>query len=194
MPLPDLLTLVGSRTGHFRLESGHHSDRWLDLDQIFLHPSALRPFVTELARRVAGHGVDTVCGPLNGGAFLAELMALELGAAFAFTERIVSQRSGLFPVDYRIPAALKAALRGRRVAIVDDAISAGSAIRGTLADARACGAVPVALGALIAFGSGARQIAADEGIPLESLVQLPNPIWAPTECPMCALGAPLQSP
>ena len=192
--MPDLPTLVGSRTGHFRLESGHHSDRWLDLEQVFSRPSVLRPFVTELARRVAGHGVDTVCGPLNGGAFLAELMALELGADFAFTERIVSQRSGLFPVDYRIPAALQAALRGRRVAIVDDAISAGSAVRGTLAEARACGAVPVVLGALIAIGSVARQIAAGEGIPFESLVQMPNTIWAPTECPMCALGAPLQSP
>ncbi len=186
--------LVGSRTGHFRLESGHHSDRWLDLDKVFARPSALRPFVTELARRVTGHGVDTVCGPLNGGAFLAELMALELGADFAFAERIVSQRSGLFPVDYRIPPALQAELRGRRVAIVDDAISAGSAVRGTLADAKACGAVPLVLGALIASGSGARKIAADEGIPFESLVQLPNPIWAPTECPMCALGAPLLSP
>ena len=192
--MPDLFTLVSSRTGHFRLESGHHADLWLDLDQLFARPTALRPFVTALTRRIAGHRVDAVCGPLNGGAFLAELLAVELGVDFAFAERTLSQRSGLFPVDYRVPPALRPVLRGKRVAIVDDAISAGSAVRGTLADAKACGALPLVLVALIAFGSGAREIAADERIPLESLVQLPNPIWAPTECPMCALGTPLRTP
>ena len=154
----------------------------------------MRPFVTELAGRVATHDVEIVCGPLNGGAFLAELIASKLGLEFAFAERVVTDRVGLFSVDYRIAPALREALRGKRVAIVDDAISAGSAVRGTLADTRVCGALPIVLGALIAFGSGARQIAADEGIPFESLVRLPNPIWVPTECPMCALGARLQSP
>jgi len=83
---PDLLTLVGSRTGHFRLESGHHSELWLDLDQLFAPPAALQPFVAELASRVATYGIDTVCGPLYGGAFLAEFVALQLGVEFAFAE------------------------------------------------------------------------------------------------------------
>jgi orotate phosphoribosyltransferase len=150
--------------------------------------------VTELGRRVSARRIDAVCGPLSGGAFLAELMAADLGVDFAFAERVVTDRIGLFAVDYWIAPALREALRGKRVAIVDDAISAGSAVRGTLADIKACGARPLVLGALIAFGSGAREIAADERIPFESLVQLPNPIWAPTECPMCALGTPLQTP
>jgi orotate phosphoribosyltransferase len=154
----------------------------------------LRPFVAELGGRVSARRIDAVCGPLSGGAFLAQLIAADLGVGFAFAERIVTERTGLFPVDYRIAPPLREGLRGKRVAIVDDAISAGSAVRGTVADVKACAALPVVLGALISFGSRAREIAADERIPLESLVQLPNPIWAPTECPMCALGAPLQTP
>jgi orotate phosphoribosyltransferase len=186
--------LVGSRTGHFRLESGHHSELWLELDQLFARPAALRPFVTQLAGRVAIHGVDTVCGPLNGGAFLAELMALELGVEFAFAERIVSQRVGLFPVDYRVPAELRAGLHSKRVAVVDDAISLGSAVRATLADLETCQANPVVIGALLVMGGAAPEFAAARRLPLERLADLPLQSWLPSECPMCASGMPVADP
>jgi orotate phosphoribosyltransferase len=122
------------------------------------------------------------------------VIADDLGVEFAFAERIVTDRPGLYPVDYRIAPALRGGMAGKRVAVVDDAISAGSAVRATIADLESCGAVPVVLGALIMVGSQGRQFAADRQIPIESLVELPNPIWAPTECPMCALGAPLTIP
>jgi len=140
------------------------------------------------------HRVDLVCGPLNGGAFLAELMALELGLEFAFTERIVSQRSGLFPVDYRVPPALRAALRGKRVAIVDDAISMASAVRATVADLEACEASPVVIGALLAMGRGGPEFAAARGLPFEQLSDLSMRAWLPTECPLCASGLPVADP
>ncbi|HEV3098050.1 MAG TPA: orotate phosphoribosyltransferase, partial [Candidatus Dormibacteraeota bacterium] len=60
----DLLSLVASRSGHFRLESGHHADTWMELDQLFRSPAALRPFIAELAGRFRPHRIDTVCGPL----------------------------------------------------------------------------------------------------------------------------------
>jgi orotate phosphoribosyltransferase len=154
----------------------------------------LRPFVTELARRVASHRVDTVCGPLNGGAFLAELIASELGVEFAFAERIVSQRTGLFPIDYRVPAALRAALRGKRVAIVDDAISMGSAIRATAADLELCEATPVVIGALLAIGPRAPEFAAARRLPFERLAQVPMRTWVPSECQLCASGSAVAHP
>jgi orotate phosphoribosyltransferase len=154
----------------------------------------LRPFVTELARRVAIHGVDTVCGPLNGGAFLAELMAVELGVEFAFTERIVSQRAGLFPIDYRVPPALRAALRGKQVAIVDDAISMGSAVRATVADLEICQARPVVIGVLLGMGPAGPELAAAKRLPLERLTELPLRTWRPSECPLCASGSPAADP
>jgi orotate phosphoribosyltransferase len=154
----------------------------------------LRPFVTELAGRVAIHGIDTVCGPLNGGAFLAELMALELGVEFAFAERIVSQRSGLFPIDYRVPPALRAALRGKRVAIVDDAISMGSAVRATVADLEVCQAKPVVVGALLIMGLAGPEFAAARLLPLERLTNVPIRTWSSAECRLCATGTPVADP
>ena len=32
----ELLTLLAARKGHFRLESGHHRNLWLDLEPLFL--------------------------------------------------------------------------------------------------------------------------------------------------------------
>lgn len=192
--MPDLLTLVAARTGHFRLESGHHGELWLELDQLFARPVWLQPFVAELARRIAIHGIDTVCGPLTGGAFLAELMALELGVQFAFADRIASRREGLFPVDYRVPGALRPALSGKRVAIVDDAIGMGSAVRATLADLEVCGANPVVIGALLVMGPAGPEFAAARRLPLERLADLPMRTWPPSECRLCASGTPLADP
>jgi orotate phosphoribosyltransferase len=192
--LAELLGLVAARHGHFRLESGHHAEVWLELDQLFKRPATLKPLIAELAGRVARHGVDVICGPLTGGAFLAELMAAELDVDFAFSERTVSDRTGLFPVDYRIRPALRAALKGRRVAVVDDAISMGSAVRATSADLEVCEATPVVIGAFLVMGQAVPEFAAARRLPLERLTDLPTRIWLPSECPLCASGIPVASP
>ena len=80
---------------------------------------------------------------------------------------------------------------GRRVAVVNDVINAGSAVRGTLADLYAAGAAPVAIGTLAVLGASASQIAAENQIALEQLVALENRIWIPSECPLCAQNLPL---
>jgi orotate phosphoribosyltransferase len=151
----------------------------------------LRPFAGELANRISGYGVDAICGPLTGGALLAGMIADRLELEFLFAERRVSGRTGLFPVDYRIATALRDQVKGRRVAIVDDAVSAGSAVRASYADLVALEGVPVLIGALLVMGPGAAAFAAEKRIPLERVAELPTAIWAPAECPLCAVGTPL---
>src|SRR5262245_6738736 len=73
-----LVELLSMRRGHFRFVSGHHGELWLDLDQLFQQPAALRPFVDALAVRVARHRIDAVCGALVGGALLAQSIAATL--------------------------------------------------------------------------------------------------------------------
>jgi len=191
----DLLALVPVRRGHFRLESGHHGDVWLDLDGLFLRPGRVRRFAAELARRLAGHGVETVCGPLVGGAFLAQTVAEEIGAAFVYAERVEAAGDDpASPVGYRLPGAALGAVPGRRVAVVDDAINAGSAVRATLAALRAAGSEPVAIGALLVLGTAAAGLAAAHGVPLERLASVPNEVWRPDACPLCAAGVSLGEP
>jgi orotate phosphoribosyltransferase len=64
----EIVDLLDAREGHFLLESGHHGDLWLELDSLFLRPGRLAPLAAELARRLAAHEVDAVCGPMRSGA------------------------------------------------------------------------------------------------------------------------------
>jgi orotate phosphoribosyltransferase len=189
----ELLRLLAARKGHFRFESGHHGDLWLDLPRLYVRPGHLYGYAAELARRLAAHGVEAVCGPLVEGAFLAQMVAQELDVEFYFAEQVVRPRSdSLYPVGYRLPEALRPSASGKRTAVVDDVINAGSAVRGAFADLQACGARPVALGALLVLGQPGSAFAASEGVPLESLAYLPNVLWEPSTCPLCAAGAPLE--
>ncbi len=189
----ELVSLLAPRAGHFLLESGHHGDLWLDLELLCLHPSRIRPFVTELTGRLAKLDIEAVCGPLVEGAFVAMMVAAELDVEFTYSERIEEPgRSGLFPVTYRIARALRAKVRGKRVAVVNNVINAGSAVRGTCADLRTCGAVTVGIGALLVLGSSGVDYAAEKNVPLETVEAVPNELWLPSECPLCASGVPLE--
>jgi len=189
----ELLKLLDGRSGHFQMESGYHSERWFKLDALFERPKALRPFVAELARRLDPHRSDAVCGPMTGGAKLAALVAAELGLEYFFTERFAPPvATGLFPVKYLIPADRREAVRGKAVAIVDDAVSAGSAVRGTYADLIACGARPIALGALFVFGDAAARFAAEHGLALEGIARMSFGLWPPADCPLCRAGVAVE--
>jgi orotate phosphoribosyltransferase len=125
-----LLSLVRGRHGHFKLESGHHGDLWFDLETLCLNSREIRAFAERLAARLKKYQVDVVCGPLVEGAFVALLVSLELGCQFTYAERVDdTTRDGLFPVRYRLPKSLQPVVSGKRVAIVNDVISAGSAVR-----------------------------------------------------------------
>jgi orotate phosphoribosyltransferase len=185
-----LLDLLSVRRGHFVLESGHHGNLWLDLDSLFLRPAGLLPFARDLARRLSGHGIEAAVSPLVGGAFVAEMVAAELDLRFAFAER----RVGAEGVTYAIPDAFHGHLRGRAVAIVDDAINAGSATRATFTALTALGARPVAVGALLILGETALPFFAASNLAVESVARLANELWEPAACPLCAAGVPLSSP
>lgn len=188
----DVTRLVAARRGHFRLESGHHGDLWLDLELLCLDPERVRPLAARIATRLAAYDVEVVCGPLVEGAFVALMVASVLGVPFSYAERFPEPRSdALFPVEYRVPRALRARVRDKRVAIVNDVVNAGSAVRGALVDLQACAAQPVVIGALLVLGPSAARLAAEQGVALETLATLPNTIWTPADCPLCARQVPL---
>jgi orotate phosphoribosyltransferase len=190
---PTFYQLVGMRRGHFRLESGHHSAMWLDLDGLFAEPRKIEPLVAELTEEVRDFDVEVVCGPLVGGAFLAQLVARMLEVEFCYTEReALSGVEEMFRARYRLPAAFAARLDGKRCAMVDDVMSAGSALRGTYASLRANGADPAIAGALLVLGSTGASYFAREGVPVVSVLQEEYSLWDPASCPLCRGGMPLE--
>ena len=188
-----LLSLVSGRQGHFKLESGHHGDLWLPLEALCLRPREIQPFVVRLAAALRRYRVEVVCGPLVEGAYVALLVSLELGCDFVYAERFANtSREGLFPVEYHLPRALHGAVRGKRAAIVNDVISAGSAVRGALRDLQSLGAEVVTIGALLRLGDSIGKFAGENRIALELLQEMPHNLWTPEECPLCAAGEPIE--
>jgi orotate phosphoribosyltransferase len=166
--------LARPRRGHFAFPSGFHGDLWLELDAVFARPRAVAPYAAELAGRLPA--VDVVCGPMVGGALLAQMVAAELGTELSWSE---------MPA-YEIPVALRGRLRGRPVAVVDDAINAGSAVGATIEALRSCGAEVVGVGALMLLGGGY-----DPGVPLAYLEAVESGLWPADRCPLCAAGRSL---
>jgi orotate phosphoribosyltransferase len=190
---PSILDLVSAREGHFQLESGYHSALWLDLDSLFIDPSGISALVRNLARGISSYQPFIVCGPLIGGAFLAQLIAKELGIEFAYTEKAgTAEPGGLYQVRYSLPRAYRSGVRRKKVALVDDVMSAGSSLRATLSTLEEFGAIPVVVGSLMVLGSKGENFFRERGIPVEAGERREYQVWEPAHCPHCASGIPLE--
>lgn len=183
-----LIDAVSAARGHFRYESGHHGDLWLDLDPLLADARRVRSWAAALAAVADGCGAEAVCGPLTGGAFVAQFLAAELGVEFSFSERVVAADGS---VRYRVPAPLRDRLSGKRVLIADDAVNAGSATLATLADVEACGATLAGFASLLALGDAATRIGGRYGVPFWTLASLERALWSAQNCPLCRSRMPL---
>jgi orotate phosphoribosyltransferase len=189
----DFFALADGRRGHFLYESGYHSDLWFDLETLFRRPTAVRPFVVDLCRELTDFKPDVISGALIEGAFVALLVASELKREFVYALRFAEANQGsMFPVSYEVPKPLEHAIAGKRVALVNDVISAGSAVRGVLQSLRKANAEVVCIASLVVLGETFVEFARQQEIPLRTLLKMPNEMWKPEECPLCRKEVPLQ--
>jgi orotate phosphoribosyltransferase len=189
---PDLFGTLPARRGHFLLESGLHTDVWLTLDALFVDPSSIVSMVAALAARLRPYEPSAVCGPFIGGAFLAQALAMNLGTRFFYAERQPdSIDRDLFKANYDLPRAQRQRVRGQRVALVDDVISAGSSVRAVSAALDAAGASTVVVASLLTLGTEGISHFAARGVPFETLDRRAFPLWKPEECPLCHDAVPL---
>ena len=85
-----------------------------------------------------------------------------------------------------LPPALAAGVHGKRMAIVDDVMSAGSALRGTTSELAAHGATTTVAGALLVLGTVGADYFALRDVPVVAVAREAYELWSPAECPMCA--------
>lgn len=190
----DLLSELPVRTGHFVLESGYHTDVWLTLDALFRDPRAIAPAVAALANVLRPYNVTAVCGPLVGGAFLAQAIAQLLELRCYHTTLIDRQADELFGARYALPAALQKTAGTERFAVVDDVISAGSSVRASIAALEAAHARIEVVGALLLLGDSAKHHFAGINMPVVSLGQRDFNMWNPADCPLCRTGGTAMNP
>jgi orotate phosphoribosyltransferase len=187
-----VIELIRPRSGHFDLGTGYHGDVWLDLDALLLRPSLLRPYVRWLAERLKGHSVDAVCGPMEGGAFLAYAVADLLEVAFVAGYRLPVVRPGE-ATGYRL-SPVRDGMDGWRVGVVDDAVNAGTAVAACLEELRGRGAEPVAVAAMISLGRANAMVPASMRVPFYAASTIPSRAWPAEQCSLCASDTPLTVP
>jgi orotate phosphoribosyltransferase len=195
LPMPEAFGALAVRQGHFVLESGLHAEHWIDLDALFVDPVRIAPQIGALSALVSAHDVTAVCGPLLGGALVAQAVATRLGVRFYFTERVPEQPDeGLFGAIYRLPDGLRDRAAHERFAVVDDVISAGSSVRATVADLASLGGRSIVVGALLVLGHRAPDYFEPLGMHVVAPSQSDFAMWPPADCPHCRAGVPLTDP
>ena len=168
-------------TGHFRLSSGLHSDRYLQCARLLMYPDRAQAAGRDLARKLAEFSPQVVVSPALGGIVLGHEVARALETRALFAER----KDGAFAL--RRGFALEP---GERVAVVEDVFTTGSSTREVCSSVESAGGEVVAVGSLVDRGL-------EEGVfpvPARSLLRLPVPSWPAADCPLCSRGVALEIP
>lgn len=171
-------------SGHFRLSSGLHSDRYLQCARVLQWPDRAGALGAALAALVRPFGGAAVVSPAMGGVIVGHEVGRSLGVRALFAERV----DGAFTL--RRGFALEP---GERVVVVEDVVTTGKSTREVLDLVRSCGAEPVGCGAIVdRRGAGVPDRV--DGIPMRGLLVLDVPAWTPEACPLCAVGETIVTP
>jgi len=172
-------------TGHFKLSSGLHSDRYLQCAKVLMWPDRADALGRGLGELLRPFGAASVVSPALGGVIIGQEVGRALSLRAIFTERV----EGAFAL--RRGFSLEP---GERVAVIEDVVTTGKSTREVIEVVRAAGAVVVACGSIIDRRASTEKGDAVDGIPYRALLALDVPAWDPAACPLCAKGVPLTAP
>jgi orotate phosphoribosyltransferase len=166
-------------SGHFRLSSGRHSDRFIQKFRVLEDPAIVENIAREFAQRAKEYAPTIVVSAAVGGIVLGYETARQLGTKAIFVEKengVPTLRRGF------------ALGPGDRAFVVEDVVSTGGSAREVIDVVRAHGAEAVAVGVIV------RRQPVDFGVPTIALLDLPVVSYDPADCPLCAAGAPITEP
>ena len=168
-------------TGHFKLTSGRHSDRYIQCAKVLQYPHYTSQLCAELARRFNDERIDLVIGPAMGGILVSYEVArhLKVRAIFAEREDQVMKLRRSFEIK-----------PGERVLVVEDVITTGGSVKEVMAIVKDFQATVAGVAVLVDRSVGK----VDLGVRTESLLSLDVESYLPEECPLCKENIPLVKP
>jgi orotate phosphoribosyltransferase len=169
------------KSGHFRLTSGRHSDRYVQCARILEDPA----LTTRLAQTAVGRlpsdvRIDLVAAPAVGGLIIGFAVAQALGVRFIFSER--DQGEMVFRRSFEVP-------ENAQVLVVEDVVTTGGSVAEVIELVHSAGGQVAGVVSLIDRG-GDRAFDA----PYWPLLRLSVESWDPSRCVLCEAGVPLTSP
>ncbi|MCX5686513.1 MAG: orotate phosphoribosyltransferase [Candidatus Omnitrophica bacterium] len=168
-------------TGHFKLSSGLHSEKYLQCALVLQYPEAAEALAKELAKKFAKEKIDVVIGPALGGITIAYEIARALGVRGLFAER----QDGKMVL--RRGFSIKP---GKRVLVVEDVITTGGSTKEVVEVVKNAGGIVVGVGCII--DRSASPI--DFGARFESLAKIKIETFKEGDCPLCKQNIPVTKP
>jgi orotate phosphoribosyltransferase len=168
-------------TGHFKLSSGLHSEKYLQCALVLQYPHIAQMLSKDLAGKFSKNKIGVVIGPALGGVTLAYEAARAIGVRGLFTERqdgkMVLRRG--FSVS-----------KGEKALVVEDVVTTGGSTKEVIELIKSLGADVVGVGSVIDRSSGK----IDFGVPFESLAKVRVETFEERGCPLCKKQVPVTKP
>ena len=177
------------RSGHFLLSSGKHSNVFVQLALVLMHPGISERLGHELGARFKGADPTdgrpsadptVVLGPAMGGVIIGHEIARYLNVPMIFSEReegrMTLRRGFTLSSD-------------DRVLIAENTVSTGGSQKEVIELAREHGAEVVGVAAVVDRSPGV-----SFGVPFERLLALDAEAWEADVCPLCAEGSEPEAP
>ncbi|MEN6389242.1 MAG: orotate phosphoribosyltransferase [Syntrophomonas sp.] len=162
-------------TGHFKLTSGRHSNRYMQCAQVLQYPQFTEQLALHLAEQFAGDGIELVVGPAMGGIIVAYEVARQMGVSAIFTERQDGK------MELRRGFVIQP---GQRVLVVEDVITTGGSVQEVIDIVRQNGGEVAGVAVLVDRSGGKVNF----GVKQASVLQLDIESWEAPDCPMCKAG------
>ncbi len=170
-------------SGHFKLTSGFHSDKYLQCAKVLQYPEYSIMFGTELVKKIPNASAITcVIGPAVGGITFAYEVGRQLNKKTFFGER--ENGAMIFRRGFSVSPSDK-------VLIVEDVITTGGSVKEIVELVKANNAQVIAIGSIVDRSNGKADF---NGIPYYSLLSLDVVKFDPNDCPLCKQGIPLYQP
>ena len=181
----DRLTRAGALlTGHFRLRSGLHSNRFFQAALALQYTDVAAELCGELAERVrdASLAVDTVIAPAIGGIVVGQEVGRALGSRAIFAEKEGDDKLTLrrgFQIE-----------RGENILVCEDVVTRGGRVQQTIDLVRRQGGTVAGVAVLADRSEGS----VDFGVPFLNLIKLHLETYPPDNCPLCKQGGNAEKP
>jgi len=168
-------------SGHFKLSSGRHADKYLQCAKALQYPEYSRILGKELAAKFNDLNATAVVSPAIGGLIIGHEVASALGLRFIFTERQNSQMT--------LRRGFKVTETDRLI-IIEDVITTGKSTREVAETINAHSGTVVGIGCLANRSTDTLDLPFQP----ETILRLAFENWAPEDCPLCKNNIKLDSP
>lgn len=168
-------------TGHFRLSSGLHSEKYLQCALVLQYPDVAAKLAKALAGKFSSDKIDVVIGPALGGITLAYEVARAIGTRGLFTER----QDGKMVLRRGFSIA-----NGEKVLVVEDVITTGGSTKEVIDVVKALDGRVVGVASIIDRSDSP----IDFGVRFESLAKLKIETFKEGDCPLCKKNIPVTKP